>query len=88
MYPHSVSVRQHVTPAPILGRMNASYRLLVTGTLPIGAIAAAVLGEAVGLQAALLVFALLLPASVLSVIFSPLSGLRTLPELARGPAIV
>jgi hypothetical protein len=51
-------------------------------------VAAAVLGEAVGLQAALLVLALLLPASVLSVIFSPLSGLRTLPELAHGPAIV
>jgi MFS family permease len=77
---HSISVRQHVTPTAVLGRMNASYRFLVTGTVPVGALIAGVLGEAIGLRATLLMLAAVLPLSLLWILFSPLPRLRTLAE--------
>ena len=76
----SMSVRQHVTPPHLLGRMNATYRLLVTGTVPIGALLASWLGETLGISNALLLFAIALPASLLPVLFSPLRTLRALSE--------
>lgn len=58
--------------------MNASYRLLVTGTVPIGALIAGALGEAIGVRATLLALAALLPASRIWIAFPPLPQLRSL----------
>jgi Na+/melibiose symporter-like transporter len=77
---HSMSVRQHVTATGLLGRMNASYRFLVTGTVPIGALIAGVLGEAVGLRPTLLMLAAVLPLSLVWILLSPLPRLRTLAD--------
>jgi hypothetical protein len=46
-----VSFRQRVTPDHLLGRVNAGFRLLAWGTMPIGAGLAAVVGELFGVQA-------------------------------------
>jgi predicted MFS family arabinose efflux permease len=46
----TVSFRQHVTPGALLGRVNASYRLLAWGTLPVGAAVGGLLGEVLGLR--------------------------------------
>jgi MFS family permease len=46
-----VSFRQRVTPDRLLGRVNAGFRLLAWGTMPIGAGLAAVVGELFGVQA-------------------------------------
>ncbi|WP_128896069.1 MFS transporter [Longirhabdus pacifica] len=35
---HVISLRQSITPEHLLGRMNASYRFVVTGTAPLGAL--------------------------------------------------
>jgi MFS family permease len=74
-----VSFRQAVCPDRLLGRMNASIRFLVWGTIPLGGLLGGALGELLGLREALLVAAIgtiLAPAWVL---LSPLRGLRDLP---------
>ena len=62
----TVSLRQRITPDRLLGRMNASYRLVGWGTMPLGAILGGFLAEALGLRATFAIAAavtlLLLPA--------------------------
>ncbi|GAA2695369.1 MFS transporter [Nonomuraea recticatena] len=45
------SLRQQLTPESILGRVNATARLIGMGTMPIGALAGGVLGDHAGLPA-------------------------------------
>jgi MFS family permease len=54
----TVSLRQRITPDRLLGRMNASYRLVGWGTMPLGAALGGVLAEALGLRGAFLAAAL------------------------------
>jgi hypothetical protein len=75
---HSLSVRQAVTASSMLGRMNAGYRFLVTGTVPIGALIGGALGEAIGLRASLVALSLALPISLLWIAISPLPRLRAI----------
>jgi hypothetical protein len=51
----TVSLRQRITPDRLLGRMNASYRLVGWGTMPLGALLGGVLAEALGLRPSFLV---------------------------------
>jgi MFS family permease len=53
----TVSLRQRITPDRLLGRMNASYRLVGWGTMPLGALLGGVLAETLGLRATFLVAA-------------------------------
>ena len=46
-----VSLRQTITPDRMLGRMNATMRFLVWGTLPLGNLAGGLLGDTIGLRA-------------------------------------
>src|SRR5690606_15084217 len=48
-----VSFRQRVCPPQLLGRMNATIRFLVWGTLPLGSMLGGVLGGAFGIVTAL-----------------------------------
>ncbi len=43
-----VTFRQRITPPRLLGRMNASIRFCVWGVMPLAALAAGILGEAIG----------------------------------------
>jgi MFS family permease len=54
-----VSFRQRATPDHLLGRVNAGFRLLAWGTMPLGAGLAGLVGELLGLRAVFLVAALL-----------------------------
>jgi MFS family permease len=56
----AVSLRQRITPDRILGRINSSYRLVAWGTRPLGAAAAGVLGELLGLRAVFAIAAALI----------------------------
>jgi len=47
----TVSLRQRITPDRLLGRMNASYRLVGWGTMPLGAVLGGFLAQALGLRA-------------------------------------
>ena len=53
----TVSLRQRITPDRLLGRMNAAYRLVGWGTMPIGSLLGGVLAEWLGLRPAFLVAA-------------------------------
>lgn len=50
----TVSLRQRIVPDQLLGRVNASYRLLAWGSQPIGALLGGLAAEALGLQAVFL----------------------------------
>ena len=47
----TVSLRQRIVPDELLGRVNAGYRLLAWGTMPIGAALAGVTASKYGLRA-------------------------------------
>jgi MFS family permease len=46
----TVSLRQRITPDRLLGRMNAAYRLVGWGTMPLGAALGGFLAETLGLR--------------------------------------
>jgi predicted MFS family arabinose efflux permease len=74
-----VSFRQGLCPPELLGRMNATMRFLVWGTMPLGALIGGALGSAIGVRRTLLVAAIGACLPVLPVFFSPLRTLRELP---------
>jgi MFS family permease len=78
---HVVSLRQTVTPGHLLGRMNGSYRFVTWGVIPIGALLGGLLGEVIGLRAALAVGAAGMSLAWLWVLFSPVPRLRKLSDL-------
>jgi MFS family permease len=79
-----VSFRQSICPDRLLGRMNASVRFLVWGTIPIGGLAGGALGGWLGLRPTLLVVALGTIAAPLWLLASPLRGMRDLPADVPG----
>ncbi|HEY8291581.1 MAG TPA: MFS transporter, partial [Thermomicrobiales bacterium] len=79
---NQVSLRQAITPDHLLGRMNATMRFIVWGTLPIGALIGGVLGGAIGLRPTLIVGAVIQSGAFLWTYFSPVRALREQPEEA------
>jgi MFS family permease len=75
-----VSLRQAITPERLQGRMNASMRFLVWGTMPLGSLAGGGLAAAVGLRPALFAAAIASASSVLPIVLSPIRSLRDFPE--------
>jgi MFS family permease len=55
----TVSLRQRITPDRLLGRMNAAYRMLGWGTMPIGAALGGAVAEVWGLRTTFVVASLL-----------------------------
>jgi MFS family permease len=47
---NQLSLRQAITPAGLRGRVNATNRCLVWGTMPVGSLIGGFLGQAIGLQ--------------------------------------
>jgi hypothetical protein len=74
-----VSFRQALCPPHLLGRMNATMRFMVWGTMPLGALIGGALGSSIGVRNALLVAAIGECLPVLPVFFSPLRTMRELP---------
>jgi MFS family permease len=71
-----VTFRQRLCPEHLLGRMNATMRFLVWGTMPLGGLLGGALGSAVGVRTSLLVAAIGQSLAFLWVFFSPLRSLR------------
>ncbi|WP_433133315.1 MFS transporter [Micromonospora sp. CA-240977] len=76
-----VSLRQGLTPDVLLGRMNATFRFLLTGALTIGAVLAGMLGQFVSVHTALVVGAVANAVTWLPVFCSPLRTLDRPPTV-------
>jgi len=76
---NQVSLRQAITPSGMQGRMNATMRFLVWGTIPIGALIGGVLATATGLRETILLGGILGFLPVLFVLFSPVRGIGEMP---------
>ena len=83
---NQVSLRQAITPDRLQGRLNATMRFLVWGTIPIGSLIGGVLATVIGLAPTIWIGAVgsLLP--ILPILFSPVRSLQTIPELAAQEA--
>ena len=75
-----VSFRQGLCPPELLGRMNATMRFLVWGTMPLGGVIGGALGSAIGVRQTLLVVAVGGSLAFLPVLMSPLRRMRELPS--------
>ncbi|MQA09268.1 MAG: MFS transporter [Pseudonocardiaceae bacterium] len=80
-----VSFRQAICPDHLLGRMNASFRFVTWGVLPLGGLAGGALGEWIGVRGTLWVAAIGTLASVLWILCSPLRGMRDVPVTPEPP---
>ena len=79
---NQVSLRQAITPERMQGRMNATMRFLVWGTIPIGTIIGGLLGTAIGLRETILLGGVLSSLPFVFVLFSPVRGIQKMPEPA------
>ncbi len=77
---NQVSLRQAIVPKSVQGRMNASMRWIVWGTIPAGAIAGGVLAEVFGLREAIVIGVIGGIFSFLWVFLSPVRSLKHVPE--------
>ena len=77
-----ITVRQLVTPAPLMGRVNATMQTAIYGVRPLGALAGGFVAAQAGLHGALLLIAAAFALSTLVIVLSPLARLRVLPEPA------
>jgi predicted MFS family arabinose efflux permease len=75
-----VSFRQRLCPPSLLGRMNASVRFIVFGTMPLGALLGGVLGSWLGVLPTLWVAAVGGSLACLPVVLSPLRSMGDLPD--------
>jgi MFS family permease len=80
-----VSLRQAITPERLQGRMNASMRWIVWGTLPLGQLAGGAIASAYTLHAALWVGAIGSLFTFLPVLLSPVRGIREMPKSVDEP---
>jgi MFS family permease len=74
-----LSLRQAMTPPRLLGRVNATRRVIVFGIQPLGALVGGALGEWRGLYAALIAAAAIQIVCLLAAVLSPLRGARDAP---------
>ena len=77
---HAVSLRQTAVPDRLHGRVNAGYRLISWGAIPLGAMLGGLLAAQFGGYAALVVGALGIPLATVWVALSPVRRLATIHD--------
>ena len=83
---NQVSLRQAITPNELMGRMNATMRFLVWGTIPIGSALGGILGSTIGVHETIWVGAILGCFVFLAVLLSPVRSLRRIEDALPAPA--
>jgi MFS family permease len=81
---HQASFRQMLCPPELLGRMNATIRFIVWGTLPLGGLLGGALGSWLGVRDAMWVGAIGLTLSPIWVLASPLLRMRDTEAVDTG----
>ncbi len=77
---NAISLMQALTPERLLGRMNASRRWIVWGTIPLGNVVGGVLAETIGLRETIFVGALGASCCFVFLLARPLRTIERLPE--------
>ncbi len=80
---HQQTFRQIVCPEELLGRVNASFRVLTWGLVPLGAVLGGLAGTLIGNRNAVWIATAGIAAAPLWLLASPLRRLRDIPD---GPA--
>jgi MFS family permease len=75
-----VSYRQALVRREIQGRMNATMRTIVWGSLPVGSLLGGVVGQMIGIHATIGLMTVLGALPFLFVLFSPILKVRDIPE--------
>ncbi|MEV7228090.1 MFS transporter [Polymorphospora sp. NPDC051019] len=78
-------LQQSVTPDRLLGRMNATFRFVMWGSMPLAGLLGGALGTLLGAQAVLWIGAVGMTAAFLPTLFSPLRAIRDLPVTEPEP---
>jgi MFS family permease len=76
---NQVSLRQAITPDRVQGRMNATMRTIVWGTIPVGAFIGGVLGTSIGLVQTIVLGGIVSVAAALWIFLGPVFRLREQP---------
>jgi MFS family permease len=77
---NQVSLRQAITPTRMQGKMNATMRFIVWGTIPLGAILGGALGGIIGLHETIIVGAIGGLFAFIPVTLSSVRHIATMPE--------
>jgi len=77
---NQVSLRQIITPNRLQGRMNATMRTIIWGTIPVGAFLGGILASGIGVVPTLLVGILVSAASAFWIILGPIIKLKVQPK--------
>jgi MFS family permease len=83
---NTLTLRQSVTPNRLLARMNASYRLILFGAAPLGAVLGGTLAELVGLRSALVIAVIGVTTPLAWIFFSPVFRLKDIPAAPVEPS--
>ena len=76
---NQLSLRQQITPIGMLGRMNATIRFLIWGTIPLGTFCGGLFGDGIGLRRTLLIAAAGSLCAGLPILLSKIGRLKSLP---------
>jgi len=76
---NQISLRQSIVPIRLQGRMNATMRFLVWGTIPLGGLVGGLLGTFLGLRQAVGIAVIGGSLAFLWVLFSPVRTLKDIP---------
>jgi MFS family permease len=76
---NQVSFRQRLCPERLLGRMNATMRFIVWGSLPLGGLLGGLLGATVGVRNTLWISGACATLAILWLVFSPIRTMRDFP---------
>ncbi|MEV8378879.1 MFS transporter [Kribbella sp. NPDC056861] len=77
---HAVTIRQVAAPAELRGRVNAAYRLITWGGIPVGALGGGLLASELGNSFAMVAGAAGLATATLWILFSPIRTLRSVAQ--------
>lgn len=79
---NQVSYRQAIVPLRLQGRLNATMRTIVWGTIPLGALTGGFLGAAIGVRPAIIAAVIGGAFAFVFVLFSPVRDVGEMPESA------
>ena len=76
---NQLSFRQAITPTAMQGRMNATMRFIVWGTIPVGQVLGGVIGSSLGVHEAIWIGAAGSFLAVVPLLLTPVRTLREMP---------